>query len=190
MQANHDDGNDRGRLEKLGRSVGGLTGKAADTAAGWTGKAASAAADATGSLVNSVGRRIGGWWLDRGADEADRFDTDRERDRDCRQHFEQQTEQAASAQSYETARPLYGLGHVAAHNPEYRGRDFRDVEKEISAAWGDEQSRRYGDWSDVRSFVGGGFEHGSADARDRRDIDDASSPDAGTGSPGLDERDR
>jgi hypothetical protein len=162
---------EKGNMEKIGEGMGGLAGKAADAAAEMAGaaanvagQAASAAADVAGSLVNQVGQRLGGWWSDQGGQQRSSFGEDRERA--CREHFQSSSAGASTGvnRSYDEVRPLYELGHTASRNPEYRSQGFQRAENDLRSAWDDDQSKQYGDWSDVRGFVGAGFELGSEGA--------------------------
>ena len=61
---------------------------------------------------------------------------------------------------YERARPAYQIGYLAGMNPDYRGRDFEDVEGDLRAGWSDEISARHGRWEDVRDYARGAYERG------------------------------
>lgn len=65
---------------------------------------------------------------------------------------------------YDRARPAYQLGHLAGLNPDYRDRDFEDVEGELRAGWSDDVSARHGRWEDVRHYARDAYDHG----RERR----------------------
>lgn len=70
------------------------------------------------------------------------------------------------SRSYEEVRPLYQFGHMAGQNPDYQGRSFNEVEGDLQAHWGSEQSQQHGSWPDVRGFVefgyGGQQTHGAS----------------------------
>jgi uncharacterized protein (TIGR02271 family) len=57
-------------------------------------------------------------------------------------------------------RPAYQVGHVAAHNPDYEGRSFEDVEPHLRAGWTDDVAAQSGDWNDVRGYARDAFERG------------------------------
>jgi hypothetical protein len=138
---------DKGTFERVGSGVGGLTGKAADTAV-----------DLMGSMLGTVGRTVGGWWAQRSPDDAVNSFSE-EQDRSCRQHFEQV--HRSNSQHYDAVRPLYQFGHLAGSNPDYQGRSFEDVEVDLKNAWTGDASQKYGDWSTVRDYVGTGYRSGS-----------------------------
>lgn len=64
---------------------------------------------------------------------------------------------------FEGAREAYRLGHVAAHNPEWRGHDFAVVEPELRRAWEGELRARHGDWDAVRPYARDAYGHARAD---------------------------
>jgi len=136
------DSTDRGNLEKVGAGVGGLAGKAADTAV-----------DLMGSMIRRVAGTVGGWWSDRSPNEAVISFGDRE-ENSCRQHFAQNRSRTTS---YDAVRPLYQFGHLAGSNPDYQGRSFEDVESDLRNAWTSDQSTRYGDWDNVREYIATGY---------------------------------
>ena len=53
--------------------------------------------------------------------------------------------------SYDSVRPAYQLGHVAGHNPDYRGRQFDDVEPDLRRGWESHQGNS--DWHSVRDYA-------------------------------------
>lgn len=150
---------ERGTMEKIGRSVGGAAGKAADTA--WSmGR----------PLVGALARSLGGWWSGEEAREAGASWSD-EHDRRCRTHFQERrgpsggdgSAGGAGPRSYEDARPYYQLGHTAAHNPQYRRMGWDQVEPELRRAFGEAMAGRPegSDWPAAREYVSFGFEQGA-----------------------------
>jgi hypothetical protein len=150
---------EKGAFEKIGETVGGIAGQAA-------GRATDAAADVAGAIFGTAFEALGEWWRSPSAVEAGRT-FDERHDRGAREHFEQAP--GTGAQSYETARPLYRFGHVAAHHPGYQGRSFREVEPELERAWGEDQRQRFGDWPQVRPYVSRGFDQRSEVMRETRE---------------------
>jgi hypothetical protein len=61
--------------------------------------------------------------------------------------------------SFETARPAYQFGHLAAAHPEYAGRDFHDAEPDLRRAWERDLAARYGSWESARTFVCDAYGH-------------------------------
>ena len=137
---------DKGNFQKIGEGLGGLMGQAADTAFGMF-----------GTMMNNMG----GWWAANARPQGSggfSASFDSSQDSECRRHFTAQGGGSGSMKSYEEARPLYELGHLAGQNPDYQGRSFDQVEMDLQRNWGDEQQRRYGEWPRVRGFVQFGYD--------------------------------
>jgi len=68
----------------------------------------------------------------------------------------------ASAQGvdYDRTRPAYQYGFAMGSNPEYRGRNFADVESQLSGEWDADMTKQYGAWNDVRGYVSTAYERG------------------------------
>jgi hypothetical protein len=154
---------ERGGFEQLGEQIGETLG---ETAGRMAGRATDAAMNVAGTLFGSALESLGDWWTTDQAKDAGRSFGD-DQDRQARVHFEAKAEGGASG--YDDARPLYQFGHVAAHNPDYAGRSFRDVEPQLERAWREEQTTRYGDWPRVREYVGHGFEQRAETLRQTRE---------------------
>jgi hypothetical protein len=140
---------DKGNFERVGESIGGVSGKMADTAV-----------DLMSSMVRTAASTIGGWWSRSTPDDALRsFGS--EQDNLCRTHFENlrrsNRSSTTTGSSYDAVRPLYQFGHLAGSNPDYQGRSFEEVETDLQRAWTPEQSSRYGDWSAVRDYINTGY---------------------------------
>lgn len=135
----------KGNLERAGAELGGLAGKAGDTAV-----------NMMGSMLRTVAGTLGGWWSDRTPDEALASFGDRE-ESTCRRHFENNARRATATSSYDSVRPLYQFGHLAGGNPDYQGRSFKDVESDLKNAWTGDQAQTYGDWDSVRDYISTGY---------------------------------
>lgn len=107
--------------------------------------------DTIGSIVDGIGRTVGGWWTGRAAstaassysDEDDSFYRDRYADSPHR----------LADRGFEDVRPAYLLGHLARVNPDYQGRAFESIEGELKAGWTEPVASRYGEWSRVRGYA-------------------------------------
>ena len=132
--------------EKIGEGVGGVSGAIAGAAIGTVG-------GPLGVVIGGIAGAVGGWWAGREIGEtADGYDE--ESDREYRQRFEKTPiERRGRFQTYEQARPLYQLGHLAASNPEYAGRSFEDVEPDLQHGWDRDIEARFGAWNAVRDTV-------------------------------------
>lgn len=146
-----------GPFEQIGGAVGGAMGRAA-------GRANDMAMNAVGSVFGQALQTLGSWWSTPAAQQASGAFGESE-DRACRTHWESRTGTGAAsgtgspARDYESARPAYQFGHMAAHNPEYASRPFDQVEAEVERAWEKVGRERYGDWNEVRDQVSYGYTH-------------------------------
>ena len=75
----------------------------------------------------------------------------------CRMHFISYTVRPVEM-TYDDARPGYLLGYVAAGNPDYRGRSYDDVERDLRRGFTDDFADRY---DTVRDYARFGFERGT-----------------------------
>lgn len=150
---------DKGPFEKIGETVGGMAGQAAGRATDFT-------ASVAGAIFGTALDALGEWWSSPSAAEAGRT-FDEGQDRAARQHYEQTG--GVGGKGYDSARPLYQFGHVAAHHPEYQGRSFREVEPDLERAWGENQRRQFGDWPQVRPYVSRGFDQRADVLRETRE---------------------
>lgn len=136
--------------DQVGEGVGGIGGMLAGAAIG-------TAAGPVGTLIGGIAGAVGGWWTGRAVTEAASAMTTAD-DNHYRSHFEA-TNRLAD-RSYEEMRPAYHLGHIAANNPDYSGRDWNDVERDLQRGWNADATHRYGDWSTVRGYANEGFIRG------------------------------
>lgn len=134
----------------VGEGVGGVSGIAAGAAIGSLG-------GPVGTIIGAIAGAVGGWWAGRAVSEAAASYTD-EDDAYYRSHFASKTR--GSRTSYETARPGYQLGQLAARNPDYAGRSFNEVEPDLKRGWSDDMRSKYGNWNDVRDYVGSAYDRG------------------------------
>jgi hypothetical protein len=138
---------EEGTLEKLGEQLGAAAGNT-------LGRGADIATNVVGTFIGSALSNLGEWWSTPDATRAaGSFDQDR--DRSCREHFESQG--MSGNRDYDQVRPLYQFGHVAGQNPDYRGRDFDDVEPDLRGAYEQGAREKSADWPEVRGFVGFGY---------------------------------
>jgi hypothetical protein len=145
--------NDRGTFERMGEQVGGAAGRA-------FGRGSDMAAGMVGSILGSAMNSLGDWWASADANRAAQS-FDETRDRACRDHFEASAGTGAGKQ-YDEVRPLYQFGHMAGQNPDYRGRDFQEVEPDLQRAWSEQSRQKLGDWPEVRGYVGFGYSQDTA----------------------------
>ncbi|HMI54815.1 MAG TPA: hypothetical protein VK494_01370 [Gemmatimonadaceae bacterium] len=139
---NHDDNPSVG--DEVGEAVGGVSGTVAGAAIG-------SAAGPIGTIIGGIAGAVGGWWAGRTATEAiSRFTT--ADDSYYRSAFQSRADRPAD-RTYEDFRPAYQLGHLAAENPDYRGRTFDAIESDLQRGWSSDFSTKYGDWTTVRPYA-------------------------------------
>jgi hypothetical protein len=61
--------------------------------------------------------------------------------------------------AFETARPAYRFGHVAAYHEAFVGRDFVAAEADLRTLWERDFAARYGRWEGVREYVCDAYGH-------------------------------
>jgi hypothetical protein len=137
--------------DQVGEGVGGIGGMLAGAAIG-------TAAGPIGTLIGGIAGAVGGWWTGRAVTEAASAMTTADDDY-YRSHFESSPNRLGD-RGYEDVRPAYHLGHIAANNPDYSGREWNDVERDLQQGWNADATRRYGEWSTVRGYASEGFNRG------------------------------
>lgn len=152
----HVHGNEHVTAGKLaGEGLGGA-------AAGAAGAAIGSFAGPIGTLIGGLAGVVGGWWAGKSAVEASHKYSP-EDDRHYRDAYETSSTKLAD-RSYETVRPAYQLGHVAGLNPDYRDRDFGDVEQDLQKGWTNDLRAKNGDWASVRPYARDAYTRSSAAA--------------------------
>lgn len=147
----HAIGPDTGR--KVGEGVGGVSGIAAGAAIGSLG-------GPVGTVIGAIAGAVGGWWAGKEVSNAATTYTE-SHDAQYKSHFDSQSSESRGRfGSYDKARPLYQLGHVAAQNPDYRGKTFDQIEPDIRRGWNKDMEQQHGSWNDVRGAVSGAYNTG------------------------------
>ena len=173
----HDD--NPGVADHVGEAAGGITGVAAGAAAG-------SLAGPVGTVIGGIAGAMAGWWTGRAVAEAATTITE-EDDRYYRKHYESSPNRP-SDRRYEDVRPAYYFGYIATRNPEYRNRDFNDIEGDLRTGWSSDS--KFGSWDAVRGYASEGYARGRArdrglgeraadkidDLKDRVDANPASKP--------------
>ena len=156
-----DKGNLAARL--VGEGVVGMGGMAAGATVG-------SFAGPVGTLIGALAGTVGGWWAGKGVADAVTRTTDDD-DAFYRQHYETKAGTSAS-RTYDDVRPAYHLGHLAAHNPDYQGRTFEEVEPELQRGWSNDLRTRHGDWSEVRGYASDAYVRGRSGQTSGGDLTD------------------
>jgi hypothetical protein len=130
--------------DQVGEAAGGISGVLAGAAIGSMG-------GPIGTVIGGIAGAIGGWWTGRAIAEAASNFTHAD-DAHFRTSYES-SEARLDNRSYDDVRPAYQLGHIARHNPNYRGRDFEAVESDLERGWNADVSKSSGEWHEVRGFA-------------------------------------
>lgn len=147
----HDD--NPGVADHVGEAAGGITGVTAGAAAG-------SLAGPVGTIIGGIAGAMAGWWTGRAVAEAATAISSDD-DAYYRKHYESHPNRPADKR-YEDVRPAYYLGHIASRNPEYRERNFGDIESTLGKGWESQPDR--GSWTVVRIYADEGFKRGRTGA--------------------------
>lgn len=129
-----------GAGEQAGEAIGGIGGALAGAGIG-------SAAGPIGTIIGGIAGAAGGWWA---GEKVGRAAEDMGEHED---HYRSHYRGTNSSLDYDDARVGYGVGHIAGRNPEYRGREFDEVEPQLRAGWND-PDREY---DELRPYVREGF---------------------------------
>ena len=135
--------------DEVGEAVAGVSGVIVGAAIG-------SLAGPIGTVVGGIAGAVGGWWAGRAvADAAQEYTLDDEAV--YKNHYDNSPVRLAD-RNFDAARPAFRLGHMAARNPDYRGRSFVDVESDLRNGWDTSTSKLYGDWENVRGYVNDAYD--------------------------------
>jgi hypothetical protein len=138
-------------VDEAGEAVGGIGGVLAGAAIG-------SAIGPVGTVIGGIAGAVGGWWSGRAVTEAaSKITTDD--DEYYRGHYESSSTKLAD-RSYDDVRPAYMLGQVAAQNPDYANRPWKDVSNDLQQGWTDDHARKHGDWNTASNYASEGFSRG------------------------------
>jgi hypothetical protein len=150
--------------DEIGEAAGGVSGVVMGAALGSLG-------GPVGTVIGGIAGAIGGWWAGRSIAEAAGSYSIGD-DAVYRNHYENSPNRLAD-RDYESVSPAYRLGHLAAQNPDYRGRRFDDVEGDLRRGWTDVASRTYGDWDSVRGYANDAYDRSASSVERERLRDQA-----------------
>lgn len=138
-----------GVADHVGEAAGGVSGVV-------TGAAIGSAAGPIGTIIGGIAGAVGGWWAGRSvAEAATSFGNDD--DTHYRTAYDAHPNRLGD-RNYDDVRPAYQLGHLAATNPDYKGRGFDAVDADLQRGWSDDLRSRHGEWSNVRPFARDAYE--------------------------------
>lgn len=138
-----------GVADHVGEAAGGISGVLAGAAIG-------SAGGPVGTIIGGIVGAMGGWWTGRTVSEAATNITHSDDDY-YRTHYESSPTRKAD-RTYDHVRPAYHLGHLAAHNPDYRDREWDAVERDLQKGWASDTTR--GEWTSVRDYAREGYTRG------------------------------
>ena len=157
-----------------GEPLGAREHETVERAAGPVGAASGAVAGGTagtlvlgpiGTAIGAALGAVGGWWAGSAVKEVPYREAD---DQHYRTHY---SGTHRRGRSFEDVSPGYYLGHVAARNPELRGRPFAEIEPELKRIWNADLRARHGEWSDVRDYVRESYVRGAQELEVTRPLD-------------------
>ncbi|MDF1502934.1 hypothetical protein [Roseisolibacter sp. H3M3-2] len=158
------DADEKRSVEITSGLAGVLAGAAAGAAAGLVSLAGGPVGVAIGMVVGATAGALGGWF---GGQAAGEVPYDESHDAHYRALYEGGT---PTDRGFDSARPAYQLGHLAAHNPDWRGREFTAIETDLRRAWDGDLRGRHGEWDAVRPYVRDAYGHARSEgAGVRRD---------------------
>jgi hypothetical protein len=147
--------------EDVGANVAPAAGGAAGAVAGGT--AGTLVAGPVGTVIGAIAGAVGGWWMGAAARSAIDLTPEDE------SYYRARYEAAPRADwRWDRVRPAYALGDIAATNPDYAGRSFDEVERDLEHGWQGETRTTHGEWAAVREMVRAAYERRSTAATVRR----------------------
>ena len=138
--------------DELGEATGGISGVLVGAGIG-------SAAGPVGTLIGGIAGAIGGWWAGRAVAEA-ASSLSHEDEEYFRKHYDSHPERLAD-RDFDDVRGAYYLGQIASHNPNFRARQFEEVEPELQQGWAS-YADQYGNWTTVRPFAREGYARGQS----------------------------
>lgn len=150
--------------DEIGEAAGGISGVVVGAAIGSVG-------GPVGTLIGGIAGAVGGWWAGHAVAEAAQEYTAGD-DAVYRNHYDNSPDRLAD-RDYESVSPAYRLGHLAARNPDYRGRPFDDIEDELRRGWDGGASQTYGEWNTVRGYVRDAYDRSASASEQQRLRDEA-----------------
>jgi hypothetical protein len=154
LKENVKDGTERA-LGRAGSAVSGAAptiGRGTEYAVDKVGAALKFVARPLAIIIGTIAGTVGGWWKKAAERGSDLPITEEEA---CRVHFSALGLEPTGV-TFERARPGYALGFVAATNPDYRGRNFEEIEEDLRLGFHDREDEYHA----LRDFARYGYERG------------------------------
>jgi hypothetical protein len=105
-------------------------------------------------ILGAIAGTVGGWWKKAAADAGSGLPAEEEQA--CRAHFATLA-MLPAGMTYDQARTGYALGYLAGRNPDYQGRQFEDIERDLRQGFTGENAEEYGA---LREFTRYGYGRG------------------------------
>jgi hypothetical protein len=150
--------------DEIGEAAGGISGVVVGAAIGSVG-------GPIGTLIGGIAGAVGGWWAGHSVAEAAQQYTVGD-DAVYRNHYDNSPNRLGD-RDYDSVSPAYRLGHLAAHNPDYRGRPFNDIEDELRRGWNGGARQSYGEWDSVRGYVNDAYDRSASGIDQQRRREEA-----------------
>lgn len=132
--------------DTVGEASGGFLGAVGGMALGAVG-------GPVGLVLGGLAGAVGGWWAGREVSDAI---TDE--DRSAHRADYARSPHHLADRAFDSVGPAYAVGHLAARNPDYRGRTFDQVDSDLERAWSGEPTTRLGSWQSNRPFARAAFD--------------------------------
>jgi hypothetical protein len=157
---------DRSRIagDEIGEAAGGISGVVVGATIGSVG-------GPVGTLIGGIAGAVGGWWAGHSVAEAAQEYTVGD-DAVYRNHYDNSPNRLAD-RDYESVNPAYRLGHLAARNPDYRGRPFNEIEDDLRRGWNGGARQSYGEWDAVRGYANDAYDRSASVVEQQRLRDEA-----------------
>ena len=152
---------DRSRVvgDELGEAAGGISGVVVGAAIGSVG-------GPVGTLIGGIAGAVGGWWAGHSVAEAAQEYSVGD-DAVYRNHYDNSPNRLGD-RAYESVSPAYRLGHLAARNPDYSGRPFREIEDDLRRGWNGGARQSYGEWDAVRGYANDAYDRSASAIEQQR----------------------
>jgi hypothetical protein len=140
------------KLDEVAPTIG----RGAEAAARGVGRALHAVAHPLAVILGAIAGTVGGWWKKAASDVDLGLGLPEAEEQECRTHFATLT-LVPAGMTYDRARTGYALGYLAGRNPDYRGRQFEEIEPDLRQGFRGEDADEY---DTLREFARFGYDRG------------------------------
>ena len=142
----------------MAKGVGAPTGAVAGAIAGGAAGIAVPVFGPIGAMVGAIVGALGGTAVGAAANDASSDLYTATHDAHYQSIWESSVDRAAD-RTFDSVRPAFQFGHIAASHPVFGGRHFGEVEPELRRRWPDDLRGRVGEWDAISRFVEEGYSH-------------------------------